>query len=234
MTASSIERKICSLEDPARALFLQRFFKTGPGEYAEGDKFLGLGVPQIRALTREYRELEFDETIKLLHSPYHETRMLALYILVWQFKKGDEAKKKKICNAYLKNTRFINNWDLVDTTAEHIVGAYFFDRDHAVLQKLALSPSLWKKRIAMLSCAHFIRRNDFGTALQIAKLLINDEHDLIHKAVGWMLREIGKRDLKTERKFLDQHYKKMPRTMLRYAIEKFHPSLRQKYLKGKL
>ena len=217
---------------PERAQIQQRYFKTGKGEYAEADVFMGLSVPQVRALAKEYRELPLEEAVELLQSEYHELRMLALFIMVWQFKKGNEAKRKQIYTLYLSNTDRINNWDLIDTTAEHIVGAYLYGQSHSVLKKLARSRSLWERRIAMLSCFHFIRYKEFDTALEIAALLVGDKEDLIHKAVGWMLREIGERDRHAELGFLRMHYKTMPRTMLRYAIEKFEPVLRMKYLKG--
>jgi 3-methyladenine DNA glycosylase AlkD len=232
MQAELIAAKAKRKAKKDRAQINQRYFKTGKGEYAEGDKFLGLAVPETRALAKEFRETPMEEALKLLQSDYHELRMLGLYIMIWQFKKGDEATKKRIYQLYLENTEHINNWDLVDTTAEHIVGAYLYGRSHSVLKKLAGSRSLWERRIAMLSCFHFIRKKEFETALVIAELLVDDKEDLIHKAVGWMLREIGERDQKSELEFLNRHYKTMPRTMLRYAIEKFEPGLRLKYLKG--
>ena len=232
MRANQAIATIKSMAKKERGEFLQRFFKTGKGEYAEGDKFLGLRVPEVRALVKDYRELPLEEVLKLLHSPIHEVRQLALFILVWQYKKGDEAKKKSIYELYLRNRKFVNNWDLVDGSAEHIVGAYLFERDRSILRKLAFSRSIWDRRIAMLACFHFIRKKEFSTALEIASILVNDKEDLIHKAVGWMLREIGERDRKAEIAFLQKHYREMPRTMLRYAIEKFDPALRQHYLEG--
>jgi 3-methyladenine DNA glycosylase AlkD len=232
MRAEIIAAKAKEKAKKERAQINQRYFKTGKGEYAEGDRFLGLSVPDTRTLAKEFRETPLEEAEKLLHSEYHELRLLALFIMIWQFKKGDQASRKRIYQLYLGNTKHINNWDLVDTTAEHIVGAYLYDRSHTVLEKLARSPTLWERRIAMLSCFYFIRKKEFETALVIAEMLVNDKEDLIHKAVGWMLREIGERDQKSELGFLNRHYKTMPRTMLRYAIEKFEPALRMKYLKG--
>jgi 3-methyladenine DNA glycosylase AlkD len=232
MRAEIIAAKAKEKAKKERAQINQRYFKTGKGEYAEEDRFLGLSVPDTRTLAKEFRETPLEEAEKLLHSEYHELRLLALFIMIWQFKKGDQASRKRIYQLYLGNTKHINNWDLVDTTAEHIVGAYLYDRSHMVLEKLARSPTLWERRIAMLSCFYFIRKKEFETALVIAEMLVNDKEDLIHKAVGWMLREIGERDQKSELGFLNRHYKTMPRTMLRYAIEKFEPALRMKYLKG--
>lgn len=234
MLASRIIARMKAMAKKERGEFFQRFFKTREGEYAEGDQFLGLRVPQVRALAKEYREISLEEVLKLLRSPIHEIRQLALFILVWQFKKGDESKRKKIYDLYFKNKKYVNNWDLVDGSAEHIIGAYLFDRDRSILKTLARSGSLWDRRIAILSCFHFIKKKDFSTALEIASILLKDKEDLIHKAVGWMLREIGERDIRTETSFLKKYYGKMPRTMLRYAIEKFEPGLRQQYLRGEI
>lgn len=218
--------------DRERARALQRFFKTGPGEYAEGDVFVGLCVPQIRQLALEYRELPLAEVMRLLSSPIHEARLLALVILVRAYKQGDASKQERIYNLYLQNTRFINNWDLVDLSAEHIVGAHLRNRDKTQLKKLAASGLMWDRRIAIIATFHYIRRGEYDWTLRIAKLLLRDPEDLIHKAAGWMLREVGKRDRATEEKFLKAHCKIMPRTMLRYAIERFPEKLRQKYLRG--
>ena len=171
---------------------------------------------------------------KLLHSKFHEERLIALFVLIHKFERGEESLRKKIFNLYLKNTKYINNWDLIDLSAPKIVGAYLFDKPRDVLYKLAKSKSLWEKRISILSTFYFIRENDFKDTIKVSKILLNDEHDLIHKAVGWMLREVGKRCLETEEKFLKKHYQKMPRTMLRYAIERFPETKRQAYLRGKV
>ena len=224
-------RSLGSLE---RAEVSQRFFKTGKGEYAEGDLFIGLTVPDLRKLARDYRTLSHKEIIRLLKSKIHEERLLALLILCLQYAKGDEALREAIYNLYLAHTKFINNWDLVDVTAPHIVGAYLSERDRQPLYELAKSSSLWKKRIAIIATFHFIRNHDFDDSLRIAELLLLDDHDLIHKAVGWMLREIGNRNRGYEEAFLQTHYRRMPRTMLRYAIERFDEETRRQYLTGQI
>lgn len=220
-------RKYSSRE---KAKILQRFFKTGPGEYGEGDIFIGVVVPNIRKICKKYQELSFKEIIKLLKSAIHEERLLALLILVLQYEKGDEKAKKSIYDIYMKNTKYINNWDLIDLSAHHIVGPYLLQKSKEPLVKFARSRSLWERRIAIISTFEYIRDGSFDTALQIARLLVEDTEDLIRKAVGWMLREMGKRDVKVEEKFLKKHYKKMPRTMLRYAIERFPEQKRKAYL----
>lgn len=223
-------RKYASKE---KAKLLERFFKTGPGEYAQGDKFIGVQVSCIRSVVKEFKDVfSLNEAEQLLKSSIHEERLAALLILISKFKESDQRVQDKIHRLYLKNTRCINNWDLVDLSAKHITGAYLLNRDKKILYDLARSRNLWKRRIAVLSCFHYIGLDKFDDCLKIARVLINDEHDLIHKAVGWMLREIGKRDLKTEEVFLKKHYKSMPRTMLRYAIERFEENKRLKYLKG--
>jgi len=232
MSAAELKRCLRGDADSKIAEHSQRFFKTGPGEYGEGDKFLGLRVPLIRAHAKRFRELPHSAVTSLLHSSYHEERLCALIILVNKFAKADELERQAIFELYLANTAFINNWDLVDLSAPQIVGGYLSDRSRKVLKTLVKSKSLWERRIAMLACLHFIRERDFNDALQVAEALLDDPEDLIHKAVGWMLREIGKRDLDAERAFLQPHYKTMPRTMLRYAIEKFPEDLRQAYLHG--
>jgi 3-methyladenine DNA glycosylase AlkD len=218
--------------DPERARVSRSFFKTGPGQYGEGDMFAGLTVPQVRALAKELRDVPISETGKLLHSPLHEARLLALLILIRQYVAGDDKARETIYGLYLKNTRWINNWDLVDVSAEHIVGAHLWTRDRSVLDELAVSTRLWERRIAMLATFHFIKRGEFGETLRIAERLLRDPEDLMHKAVGWMLREVGKRDLEAEETFLEKHCRAMPRTMLRYAIERFPEELRQRYLRG--
>ena len=233
-TLSQVERELHALADPRDAAFLQRFFKTGVGQYGEGDRFLGIRVPQLRALARRHRELLHEQVLNLLRSPWHEQRLLALLLLVEHYRRGTDAERESIYRTYLAQTRYINNWDLVDSSAEHIIGAHIDPRKPGVLVELARSPTLWERRIAMLATFHWIKKGDFAPALRIAKLLLNDSHELIHKAVGWMLREVGKRDRGVEEAFLREHYRKMPRTMLRYAIERFPESRRQQYLRGRL
>jgi 3-methyladenine DNA glycosylase AlkD len=213
---------------------MQWFFKTGKGEYGEGDVFAGLKVPTQRKLAREFRDLSFNDLKLLLNSKVHEERLISLLILVDRYENGDEQEKKVIFSFFLKNRKGINNWDLVDLSAPKIIGKHLLNKNKSKLFKFAVSKNLWERRIAVLSTYEFIRNKDFKTTLKIAELLLEDEHDLIHKAVGWMLREIGKRDLQAEEKFLKIHYKKMPRTMLRYAIEKFPETKRKKYLQGKI
>ena len=217
-----------------KARILQRFFKTGPGEYAEGDLFLGITVPAIRQLAKQFQDLPLCDIQKLLSSGFHEERLLALLLLISQYCKGEEARRKEIYELYLANTRFINNWDLVDVSAKHIVGHYLAARSKKPLFRLARSRSLWERRIAILSTFYFIGQGQYSESLEIARALLQDPHDLIHKAVGWMLREIGERDRFLEKSFLKRFYKKMPRTMLRYAIEKFQDRERKAFLKGKI
>jgi 3-methyladenine DNA glycosylase AlkD len=216
--------------DPLRAKHALRFFKTGPGEYGEGDCFLGLDVPTLRGLAREHRALPRRDLTRLLKSRWHEERVLALLILVHQYTRGNAAEREAIYRLYLKHTKHINNWDLVDCSAEHIVGAHLREGDRTTLTRLARSKLLWERRIAILSTYHYIKRSEFGETMRIARLLLNDEHDLIHKAVGWMLREVGKRDQAVEEAFLTRHAARMPRTMLRYAIERFPPARRQRFM----
>jgi 3-methyladenine DNA glycosylase AlkD len=234
MTVQELKKRLQKLGDTERAAISQRFFKTGPGEYGEGDKFIGIRVPVLRALAKEYADLSVAQILILLRSHIHEERLLALLLLVDSFSKGDDAARTSIFELYLKHTEFINNWDLVDSSAEHIVGAYLIDKSKAVLYRLAKSVNLWERRIAIMSTFHFIKRHEFSETLKISIMLLFDRQDLIHKATGWMLREIGKRHLQTEERFLKIHYKKMPRTMLRYAIEKFPEQKRQRYLKGRM
>ncbi len=232
LTAPAVSRKLSSQARPGSVAILQRFFKTGPGEYGEGDRFIGVTLPVIRAVARECRGTPIDELRKLLRSPVHEERTLALLMLVDAFKSGDEPARRRIYDLYLANTRFINNWDLVDCSSAQIVGGWLRGRSTAPLTRLAKSESLWERRIAMLATLDGIRRGEFDDAFRIADLLLHDDHDLIHKAVGWMLREVGKRDGAAERAFLADRYKTMPRTMLRYAIERFPEGERRKYLRG--
>jgi 3-methyladenine DNA glycosylase AlkD len=231
---TELRKRIKSLASSDIAKTMQWFFKTGKGEYGEGDVFSGLKVPTQRKVAREFKDLSLADLKELLHSKIHEERLISLLILVNNYERGDEKEKKSIYTFYIKNRMGINNWDLVDLSAPKIVGKYLFDKDKSILFKFASSKNLWERRIAILSTYEFIRNHQYDTTLKIAKILLEDEHDLIHKAVGWMLREIGKKDLKVEEIFLKKHYKKMPRTMLRYAIEKFPEIKRKKYLQGKI
>jgi 3-methyladenine DNA glycosylase AlkD len=228
-----VETKLRALAEPARVPALQRFFKTGPGSYGEGDRFLGVRVPAIRKLSKQLRGLPLQEALALLESPFHEARLLALLVLIETFRQGDEETRTKVYEAYLANTARINGWDLVDVSAEHIVGAYLQGRDRGVLVRLARSRLIWDRRIAILATHHFIRRGEVKETFKIARILLQDDEDLIQKAVGWMLREVGKRDRQAEEAFLARHYRKMPRTMLRYAIERFEPTRRRAYLEGR-
>ena len=215
-----------ALRNFEKAKILQTFFKTGKGEYGEGDIFYGITVPQLRVLSKKYKSLELKDAEKLLKSKVHEFRMVGLFILVLKYSKS----KKLIYDVYMKNLNGINNWDLVDLSAPNIVGDFLLDKDRNILYLLVKSNKLWERRVAMLSCFTFIRKNQFEDALKIAEILLKDEHDLMHKAVGWMLREIGKRNQEVEELFLKKYYKQMPRTMLRYAIEKFDEKKRRFYL----
>ncbi len=215
-----------------RATAAQWYFKTAPGEYGEGDIFLGLDAPTLRKLAKEYQAASLDILLKLLKSKFHEERALALLILGLQFAKAGEPERKALYEFYLANTDRINNWDLVDCSAPHVVGAFLLDKDKRALYRLAKSASLWERRIAMVATHYFIRNYEFEATFKVAELLLKDREDLIHKAVGWMLREVGKRHFEVEDAFLRLHYRQMPRTMLRYAIERFPEELRQKYLKG--
>jgi len=229
-TAAQVKKALEKLADPKQAAILQRFFKTGKGEYGEGDVFLGIKVPKQRGLVKKYKDLPLVEVLDLLKSKIHEHRLVALLILVEQFKKADEKERKKIFDLYVKNTKYINNWDLVDLSAPNIVGAFLLDKPRTILNQLVTSKILWERRIAVLSTFAFIRNNEFTDTFKIAEVLVSDEHDLIHKAVGWMLREGGKRDQAKEEQFLKKHAKKMPRAMLRYAIERFSQTKRKYYL----
>ncbi|MDD4530536.1 MAG: DNA alkylation repair protein [Candidatus Gracilibacteria bacterium] len=219
-----------SLKNPAKAKVLQGFFKTGKGEYGEGDIFLGITVPDQRKLANKYLDLNFAEIQELLESNIHEYRLTAVIILTLKYKKADFNLKKEIFDFYISNTRNINNWDLVDVTCPCIVGNFLLDKDRKILYKLVKSSLLWDKRIAIISTFEFIKNNDFEDALKISEILITDKNDLIQKAVGWMLREIGKRNKMIEIEFLEKYYKIMPRTMLRYSIEKFSEEEKKKYM----
>ena len=225
-----LRMELKKIADSKKAQVLQRFFKTGKGEYGEGDAFLGVTVPETRKIAQRFSDLTLADIAKLIRSGIHEERLLALLILVHKFEEGDDSCRNKIFNFYLKNTKYINNWDLVDLTAPKIVGAYLVNRPRGILYKLAGSKSLWERRIAILATCAFIKVGEFKDALAISRVLLNDPHDLIHKAVGWMLREVGKRSQTAEKQFLKKYYKTMPRTMLRYAIERFPERLRKAYL----
>jgi len=232
MTIKNIRKKLQQLGSKEKVNVLQRFFKTGPGEYGEGDVFIGVRVPDLRKLVKEYQDITIKEVMQFLRSSIHEERMFALLILVSKYSKGNETVKKRIYDLYLQNTEFINSWDLVDGSAQYIVGAFLMDKSKKPIYRLAKSKNLWERRIAILSTFYFIKHDNYLETLKISKILLTDEQDLIHKAVGWMLREIGKRHMSTEEIFLKKYYIRMPRTMLRYAIEKFPESKRKKYLRG--
>lgn len=232
MTVDKIRSRIRKLADKDKAKILQGFFKTGQGQYGEGDRFLGITVPVLRKFAKECRETGVTEIVQLLRSSIHEERLLALFLLVQAYSSGDDSLKKKIYTLYIKNSRYVNNWDLVDLSAPNIVGNYLASRSREPLYALARSRELWKRRISIVGTLPFIRQNDFSDTLKIATILIGDQHDLIHKATGWMLREVGKRDQAILEKFLIGCYKKMPRTMLRYAIERFPEERRLEYLTG--
>jgi 3-methyladenine DNA glycosylase AlkD len=230
---AQIRNELMLLGDPDRAKKLAGFFKTGKGQYGEGDVFLGIPVPEQRKVSKKYVGLSCEDLLELLRSEIHEYRLTALLIMVIKYGKADDSGKKEIFDYYLKNTEFVNNWDLVDLTAPKIVGDFLVNRDRSILFELVKSVSLWERRIAVLATFYFIRNNDFDDALTISKLLLSDQHDLIHKAVGWMLREIGKRDQEVLEEFLREYSSQMPRTMLRYSIEKFDKEKRKQFLKKK-
>ncbi len=220
--------------NPEQAEILQKFFKTGEGEYGEGDVFLGIKVPVQRSIAKKYSGLGLPKIKELLKSKIHDYRSVALFILIDKYKKSDEENKGNIFNFYLENTKNINNWDLVDLSAPNIVGDFLLDKKKNVLYELVQSENLWEKRIAIISTYAFIKKGEFKDALAISELLLKDNHDLIHKAVGWMLREVGKQEQEILENFLREHYKYMPRTMLRYAIERFDEEKRKKYLRGEV
>ncbi|MBZ0104123.1 MAG: DNA alkylation repair protein [Sulfuricella denitrificans] len=228
---TEIRAQLHRLANPATASTLQGFFKTGPGQYGEGDVFLGIKVPATRALAKTFPDVGLDLATELLHSHFHEERLLALIFMMRLFATGDIHTRQRTYEAYLSNTAWINNWDLVDISAPHIVGVYLADQKRTPLYQLARSPSLWERRIAMVATLNFIRAGDFIDTLQLAEHLLIDREDLMHKACGWMLREVGKRDQEQLLNFLDRHAPAMPRTMLRYAIERFPETLRQTYLR---
>ena len=229
---AALRTEVHTLANADIATHSLRFFKTGPGQYGEGDRFLGIRVPELRRLTRKYSALDDAAALGLLRSDWHEERLLALMILVQSHERGDDARREKIHKVYLANTRYINNWDLVDASAPEVIGSHIDGTDLRMLERLARSKNLWERRIAIVATLRPIRRGEPGPALRIAELLLHDSDDLIHKAVGWMLREVGKKDQRVEDVFLRAHCREMPRTMLRYAIERHPESLRQKFLAG--
>lgn len=231
MTAKDIRESLIKLGNPKIASNLQRFFKTGKGEYGEGDKFLGIRVPVIRKQIIKFKNVSIIQTLILLSSSFHEIRLFAVLMLVQKF--SSEKEKRKVYDLYLKNTKYVNNWDLVDSSAHYIVGAFLLDKAKDPIYELAKSENLWERRISIIATFYFIKHGEFEDALNISELLLDDKQDLIHKAVGWMLREIGNRNLFEEEKFLKKFASIMPRTMLRYAIEKFEEPKRKKYLKIK-
>ncbi len=231
---NSLKKELQELADEKQAEILQRFFKTGKGQYGEGDIFLGIKVPVQRDVAKRYSGLSLPKIQELLKSKIHEHRLTGLIILSNKYKQAEEEDRANIFNFYLKNTKNINNWDLVDVTAPGIVGHFLFDKKKNVLYDLARSENLWERRIAIVSTFDFIRKQEFQETLALSEILLNDPHDLIHKAVGWMLREVGKKDEAVLEEFLKQHYNIMPRTMLRYAIEKFDEWKRKAYLLGEI
>lgn len=232
LTAENIKKELRLLADPARASVMAGFFKTGPGEYGEGDVFLGVSVPRQRALAKQCIKISFGEIERLLTGKIHEERLTAALILTYKFEKADEAEQLRIYNFYLSHKHHINNWDLVDVTCPKIVGAWLYNHDRSILYELVESDNLWERRMAVLACFYFIKRGETDDIFLIARKLLTDKHDLIHKAVGWMLREVGKNCSEDLLKaFLDINKEKMPRTMLRYAIERLKDEDKGEYLK---
>ena len=234
MKAVEVRKELKSMADPDKAAILQRFFKTVLGQYGEGDIFIGVMVPQSRKVAKKFSQLQLVEVKMLLYSSIHEERLVALLILVWRYSSAlsSREEKEEIVKFYLDNIKQVNNWDLVDLSAPNILGAHLIDRDRMLLYRLARSENVWERRIAILATYHFIRNGDFSDTLKIAEMLLQDRHDLIHKAAGWMLREVGKRDVASEEAFLEKHRSVMPRTMLRYAIERLPESKRRRYKKN--
>lgn len=232
MTAAALKRELQAAGTPERALGAARFFKTSKGEYGEGDVFLGITVPDLRRIARRYRGLSLAEAERLLHAKEHECRLAALLVLVAQYERGDQALQREILDLYLRNTQYINNWDLVDASCREIVGTHMRTGSRKLLTKLAKSKSLWERRIAMVATMALVRDGDLDDALRIAEMLLDDKHDLIHKAVGWVLRVVGDEDRAALLGFLRTHYARLPRTALRYAIEHFSPAQRKQMLAG--
>jgi 3-methyladenine DNA glycosylase AlkD len=235
MKAADIRKELKSVANSEKAVILQRFFKTGPSQYGEGDIFTGVMVPQLRKVAKKFSQLPLGEIRTLLYSRIHEERLVALLILALRYNSSASSsreEKEEIVKFYLDNIKQVNNWDLVDLSAPNILGAHLVDRDRSVLYRLAKSENVWERRIAILATYHFIRNGDFSYTLKVAEMLLQDRHDLIHKAVGWMLREVGKRHATAEEAFLEKYWSVMPRTMLRYAIERLPESKRLRYKKN--
>lgn len=230
MTASAVLRQLRGVANAARAAATSRYFRTGPGEYGAGDRFLGLTLPQVRQVTKQYRALPLREVERLLESPWHEARAVAVLILANNYGNADDATRRQIYQLYLRRADRVNNWDLVDASAPAIVGGHLMRRSRAPLRRLAKSKNLWERRIAIVATHPFIRRGEFDDTLRLAVLLKRDPHDLIHKATGWMLREVGKRDERVLRSFLDHYAGELPRTALRYSLERLTPALRRHYM----
>ena len=230
MTSDDLIARLQTMADLGKAAFFPRFFKTGPGQYGEGDVFIGVTVPQIRSVVKEFRAMPLSQVPDLLRSPLHEARLAGLLLMALKFSKADETEREKIVRLYLKNLTYVNNWDLVDSSAPYILGEWLMDKDRSVLDTYARSGDLWEERIAIVATLAFIRKGQLEDTVRIAEILLHHPHDLIHKAVGWMLREAGKRDLSVLRKFLDTHAAVMPRTMLRYALEKLPEPERKRYM----
>jgi len=231
-----IKKELSIHLDDKKSGYLPTFFNAVPGGYGEGDHFLGVTVPNQRKVAKQfYRQVSLDELSALLQDPFHECRLTALFMMVYLYERSkDQMREQAVVDLYLKHLDYVNNWDLVDSSAYKLLGPYLEHRDRGVLYELADTEDLWRQRIAIITTLHFIRQHDFNDTLSLAEILLNHPHDLIHKAVGWMLREVGNRNLEKELVFLNKHYREMPRTMLRYAIEKFEPQLRELYLKGKI
>jgi 3-methyladenine DNA glycosylase AlkD len=226
-----VKAELEGISDPEHAVKLQGFFKTGEGEYGEGDVFIGVRVPDQRRIAKKYRNIPLTDVLELLRSEIHEHRLTALFILTEQFNKGEDEARRRIVDLYLSNTAHVNNWDLVDSSAHKILGAWLVDKPRGVLYELAKSESLWERRISIVSTFAFIHRGDLGDALALAGALVDDGHDLIHKASGWVLREVGKKDQSVLEEFLLEHFETMPRTMLRYAIERLPEERRRYYMR---
>ena len=232
--ATEIRAEFRELGSADIAIHSQRFFKTGAGEYGEGDRFLGIRVPVVRQFVQTHRGIPLRTILSFVRSRYHEERMFGLLALVDCYRSGDDEMKQRVYELYIDNLEYVNNWDLVDATAHLIVGPHLQERSRRPLYRLAKSRDIWKRRVAIMATFHYIRKEDYADTLALAEILIDDKHDLMHKAVGWMLREVGNRDIAAEEKFLKQHYKRMPRTMLRYAIEKLPEERRQAYLQSQI
>jgi 3-methyladenine DNA glycosylase AlkD len=231
--ATLIRQELEQYIDPVKREYLPRFFKTGKGGYGEGDRFLGVVVPNTRLVAKRHKDDPLEVVAELLQSPWHECRLCALLMLVERFKKRNEAERRQIVDLYLAHTASINNWDLVDLSAPGLIGVYLADKPRALLYRLVESPLLWEQRIAIVSTYTLIKRGDYLDTIALAERLLSHRHDLMHKSVGWMLREVGKRDKELLLQFLEKHSTEMPRTMLRYAIEKFPEEERQWWLRRK-